>query len=274
MPTIHSSTFPPSEVCFQTVESWIEDSIQGFYSEYELPKIRSHKRSRKIDMWETRWGRWLLDPELRNERSGVARMFRNKFRTPAAVFDLIVEKCREENIFDIVCESKCRVPLEFKVLICLRLLGRGNVADDVSEMSGAGRSTVSYLLKSFCRGFVAAYYEEHVQVHQGLKMEQCMRVYQLLGLPGAFGSMDATHVHWNSCDDELRFEAIGKEGFPTLGFMCMVDHFKYIQYCSAYHLGGQNDKGIMNDDIFCLDMIRGKFGDVQFDMFIQSLINY
>jgi hypothetical protein len=39
-------------------------------------------------------------------------------------------------------ECRVRIPVEFKVLIALRILGLGNCLDDISELSCVSESTV------------------------------------------------------------------------------------------------------------------------------------
>ena len=48
---------------------------------------------------------------------------------------MIVEKCNTGNIFRVKDHSKVKVPTEFKVMMALRVLARGNCADDIAEMS-------------------------------------------------------------------------------------------------------------------------------------------
>ena len=74
------------------------------------------------------------------------KLFRLRFRIPSLVFkEFLVPMCKDANIFSISEESKVRVPMEFKFLMCLRILSRGNVADNIAELSSGCPSTVNWL---------------------------------------------------------------------------------------------------------------------------------
>ena len=87
-------------------------------------------RSDPESLWQTTWGRMLLSEEVKDPNSYVASKFRRRFRLPFSLFLLVVQKCKDAKVFG---ESK--IPYEFKVLVALRILARGNCADDLNEMS-------------------------------------------------------------------------------------------------------------------------------------------
>jgi len=70
------------------------------------------------------------------------------------------------------------------------------------------------------------------------------------------GSIDATHVRLGNCK--------GKEGYPTLAWMCVVDHSKEIRYVGEFVFGATPDKGIYNSDPFLNDVEGGKYRDTRF----------
>ena len=84
-----------------------------------------------------------------------------------------------------------------------------------------------------------------------------MEVYRLLGFPGACGSMDATHVHWAACPKHLTNLCKGKEPYPTLAFMVIVNHNQRILYVSNSVWGAENDIGISHNDEFIQSIISG-----------------
>ena len=113
--------------------------------------IRSHenrkrKRSAPVNLEETVWGRMLVNPSLRVAGSFVAKQFRRRFRMPYTLFaDIFVPLCVSKDIFQLKCNS--RIPVEIRLLIVLRILGRGHTADDCFELSGVGESTCNALLR-------------------------------------------------------------------------------------------------------------------------------
>ena len=117
-----------------------------------------------------------------------------------------------------------RVPLGFKILISLRGLGMGLVADDVGELSNTAKSTVECIFHEFVDGMVEHFFSSWVKIHKGDRLTKAMIVYQMLGFPGCMGSANATHAR---CPVSLVSQAKGKEGFPTLAFFTIVDHHKY-----------------------------------------------
>ena len=52
--------------------------------------------------------------------------------------------------------------VEFKLLGCLRILGRGAHCDDVAEILDCGKTTVNDMFKSFVKNYSAAYYDVNV----------------------------------------------------------------------------------------------------------------
>jgi hypothetical protein len=94
-----------------------------------------------------------------------------------------------------------------------------------------------------------------------------MEGYRLLGLPGAIGSMDVTHVKWERCPEHLHWSCIGKEKYPTLAFQCVVDHNRRIHHVSVPFWGGSNDKTITANDSFPFRVACGKYRNVEYILY-------
>lgn len=62
-----------------------------------------------------------------------------------------------------------RRPLEIKLLVCLRILGRGSVADDIVEYTGLGETTVYNIFKTFLTTFTEKCYHSFVYFPTGEK---------------------------------------------------------------------------------------------------------
>lgn len=113
---------------------------------------RRKKSSPKADFWQTLWGQTLTHPNVNNPKSREGKQFRRRFRLPYPLFRYLVTLCKDLNIFDSVyCSS---IPVEAKVLGCLRILGRDACADGVNEITGnaIGESTMNYIFKKFIHG--------------------------------------------------------------------------------------------------------------------------
>ena len=62
--------------------------------------------------------------------------------------------------------------MEYKLLVCLRILGRGNTYDDVSEVSRIGLSTIANILKTFVAFFTKSCYGERIFPPTGPELEK------------------------------------------------------------------------------------------------------
>ena len=63
----------------------------------------------------------------------------------------------EEGLVPLVRRATCfssrsRIPLDIKVMVALRRLGRGLVADDVAELANVPPSTVEWIFHTFVDG--------------------------------------------------------------------------------------------------------------------------
>ena len=115
-------------------ESVMDHTFKVFLSESE-PKIPREAR-KVVDYWSTNWGKWMQQKEMLDPNSKIAKLFMLRFRIPFYLFQgYLVPKCEENKIFGDYPSRVNSIPLEFKLLICLRILGRGNCYDDLSEFS-------------------------------------------------------------------------------------------------------------------------------------------
>ena len=176
--------------------------------------------------------------------------FRLDFRVPFPLFEEIVKEWKESNIFT-TGRKKAIICDEFKVLACLRSLGRNYyVTASVRELLGAGKTTINdFFKKLFLRNYFLAYYKKYVFVPDELELNEVGKVYRYMGLFGCIGSMDVTHVQWGACLSALRHHRIARYGYPTLGcfnFICF--HNRRNQYILKAFYGATNDITITCND--------------------------
>ena len=138
------------------------------------------------------------------------------------------------------------MPVELKVLGALRTLGRATLHDDVAEISGADAETHRKAFILFIRFVSSHFREEWIREPEGEELEQVVREFQMMGFPGAVGSMDATHVHWRRCPSGATNMHTGKEGFPTRVFNVAVTHHGKVFAVSGSQPGARNDKTIVS----------------------------
>ena len=97
----------------------------------------------------------------------LPKKFRRRFRIPFALFhEWLVPICREKNLFG---AAQSPIPLEFKVLVTLRILGRNNTADDTNELSrgSIGESSCNEIFKTFVVNFAKECYHESFREPEG-----------------------------------------------------------------------------------------------------------
>jgi len=249
------------------IDSGLLDEIILEESEPELRRTgRTNKRNHFL---ETKWGRMLMDPTIKDASSKIGRDFRRRFRVPYPVFDqIIVPECDRLNVFEVSDLARIRLPTEFKVLICLRILGRGAYHDDIGEMAGSFKSTVHSVFQKFLRNFTPAFYAKFITWPTGEHRKKIMNVFSKIGLHGAMGSMDATHVFWGQCPENLHNLCIGKEKKPTLAWNCVVDHAYGIHHVSDCIYGATNDMTLARNDSYPMKFSNGGFEQIRFEIFI------
>ncbi len=107
-----------------------------------LSKISSREREPKRDIWNCEYGRMLSSVTISDPNSRHGRLFRARFRMPHVLFQEFVKICQrnERNIFRMVNNSY--IPIEIKLMISLRILGKGIDFDCISGIWSTG----SYML--------------------------------------------------------------------------------------------------------------------------------
>ena len=164
-------------------------------------------RGRITNLWLSPWGLLIRSEEIKVPGSYSDRLFRKRFRLPYALFVKFVKEAKDCNLFEEVRSGK--IAVEFKVMIGLRILGRDNCADDISEYLNIGESTINNIFKQFLHGCVKKLYPKYVYIPEGDEMNQVRKVYEKLGLPGCIGSMDCTHVLWHRSPKLIRNNCTG-----------------------------------------------------------------
>ena len=109
----------------------------------------------------------LNDPQVADPQSFAGKKIKRRFHISFALFhDWLVPIRREKNIFG---AAQSPIPIEFKVLVALRILGRNNAVDDTNELSGGsiGESTCNEIFKTFIVNFAKECYHECVREPEG-----------------------------------------------------------------------------------------------------------
>ncbi len=80
------------------------------------------------------------------------------------------------------CDS---IPIEFKLLVVLRMLARGNDLDTINELSMIPQSTCNKLFHDFTHNFVELFLHKHVNMPEGNELRCIMNTYKSMGFNGA-----------------------------------------------------------------------------------------
>jgi hypothetical protein len=249
-----------------TDEEWYELLGERIHPDAKNVKRRRVSETRNlVNYTTTKWGQLLRDPTLSDPSSQKAKLFRRRFRMPHNLFLYIVSRCREKAIFSDVKSTRGQIPDEIKLMCCLRILGRDNCLDDISEFSDMGESTALNVLTKFVLSFSINFGKEFISIPEGDNLKKVMDIYAKLGFPGCVGSIDATHLKWAMCPKSLSNICNGKESFPTIAYQAVVDHSRRIFHITQGMYGSTNDITITRYDKFCRDVKQGKvFKDVEF----------
>ena len=152
-------------------------------------------------------------------------------------------------------------------MMCLRILGRGNCYDDINEFSMISVPSIQRIFLSFVSRFSECFYQDLIAMPALAGLQERMKQYAALGIPGAMGSLDCTRIRWDKCMEDLRNFCVGKEHFPALTFLVVVDHNRNIIHVSPMaYPGAMNDINIANADPYLIDFLSGVNNDISFDL--------
>jgi hypothetical protein len=240
-----------------------------------LRREANSDKMNRIDYNITPWGKLITHPSVRDASSYKGKLFRRRFPIPFPVFEHLIDVCEEHNIFDVKMKHKELIPVSIELLCCLRMLGRGNCADDIAEVAQVGESTVNAIFKVFCRNFRKVMQPLHIPTPNDDEILKVMDVYARLGLSGTAGSVDGTHIKWDQCPVRLQALCTGKEKFPTLGFQAVVDHSRRTLHVTDAFYGSYNDKNLSNFDSFIYGLRkRTLYRDVEYSIYDEHGVSH
>ncbi len=236
--------------------------IGNVETEVEGRRVNNSNKRRRInrtesktvdDMWDARWGRMLRDPLLRLESSYAHQKFQRRYLLPFRVFQKLLADVVEAGIFNKPrIGGRNSIPVEFKIMWCLRILGRDYTADCISELVDVGESTVNSTFKQFIRGFQQKLMPKYLPaVPREEDLNTSRHLFVALGVGGALTSTDVSHISWNKCPLHLKnICSNGSKQGVTLAFQASVSHTRYCLGISKAHYGTTPDSKIFEMDDF------------------------
>ncbi|KAJ1439688.1 hypothetical protein B484DRAFT_443840 [Ochromonadaceae sp. CCMP2298] len=153
----------------------LDDCVRRMQDNIEEAKSGRESHGRTKDLWSSTWGRMLKNPFLNDPKHWVHRDFVRRFRLPYQLFKQLLVECEEVNLFD--TKRRGKIPIEFKVLIGLRILARDSCADDLDELLNIGGSTINTIFKQFVTGMATKLYDRHVHVPEGAELDKIVETY-------------------------------------------------------------------------------------------------
>lgn len=175
---------------------------------------------------------WLIDlsnPNVRDPSKREGKEFRRKFRVPYPVFQdiLMLTKDIPDRAFHHLPRTVTGawvIPLELKILMVLRVQAGGLKFVDAAELTGyMTEGTACAFFKHFNKMFRCFHQETIIRPLTGDAMKESMRTYAMLGLPGCVGSVDATFIPWERCNNALQNLCSGDKGKGLL-YQAVVTH--------------------------------------------------
>lgn len=194
------------------------------------------------------------------ETTKQGRNFRRKYRVPASLFDFIVAKVLQRNLFPEYDSNGCGkdafsrpIPsLQVKILIVFRLLATGAEFASVYDGSRVDEQTARIFFYRFNDLFACALYRKWVHPPSALnEVQEALAIYKRLGLPGAIGSTDCFHLFWDKCPAQLKVDCRnGRYKRCSLVWSVSNDHHRKIYSITEPFHGCTSDKTISMYDGF------------------------
>ena len=168
------SPYLSTEVILQIIADYIQVDANRYVAQEDGKRRRFSRTQYNVnnveDLWNTPWGVMLQDDDLLNNHSRASKRFRRRFRVSYPIFLYMVRRCKDLEVF-----GTTKIPYEMRILIGLRILGRGNCADDIFELSGIAESTVNTIFHQFTEVFVHHFYDEYISFPSGQELKRVTR---------------------------------------------------------------------------------------------------
>ena len=194
--------------------------------------------------------------------------FRLKFRLPYNVFQLLVTSLMEHELFiqwrsnNSDCTGVKSTPLELLLLGALRMLGRASIIDCVASDIKVSFATMHAFFRKFCTYGGTVLFHLHVK-HPTSKEDlyECMKYYARMGLHGAVGSMDATHLASVRIPMSLaQAHTSFKMNNTARSYNIVVNRMGKILHSTGGFPGRWNDKTIVRHDEFYSAIMNDSIG--------------
>ena len=233
--------------------------------------VHSRRAKCKQDFEDLAWTKLIRNPLTRRRTSYFGKLFRNRFRVPFSMFLKIRNLFVERNWLQtksVDCFGRPCIPFDIKLLAALRFLGRGECFDTLAELTGDRVS--ANVIRKFIIDWVS---KMNLLKDKWIKcpnprvpeeIQPAMKIYDRLGFPGCIGSTDCVNIALARCPHSLKNIHTGKDGYPTLGFNCTVNHHRKFLHVANACPGSWNDKSKVRFDSFVNEVRDGDYKNIEF----------
>ena len=231
----------------------------------------SHRAKCRTEYLQTRWMKLLNNPATSIRTSYAGKLFRNRFRVPLSLFNKLCDIFKQRGWMQraqVDCFGRPSVPFELKLLTALRFIGRGECFDTLQELTG------ELVSAEVIRKFIIEWAEKMVELkseyvvvpnpEDNNEVKEATEMYRKLGFPGCIGSTDCVNIALGCCPHSMKNIHTGKDGYPTRGYNCTVNHYRRFLHVSTGCPGSLNDKAKSRFDDFLNDIKDGKYHAFRF----------
>ena len=192
-------------------------------------------------------------PRLENKRFHTK--FRHRFRMRHSSFLILLGWVRESGAFEKWTKPNRRgpvptSPVELLLLGSLRCLGRGWTFDDLEEQTSISQEVHRDFFHAFITWGANNLFERSVSAPTLLEdPTDSFKEFEVAGMAGCVGSMDACHVGMLNCPHALKLHHGGwKLQMPARTFNLTANHRRRILSTTTGHPGRWNDKTLVRFD--------------------------
>ena len=219
---------------------------------------------RKIDPKKTYWYRnYVVYPNISCRR--FQQKFRFRFRLPHESFTFLLARLsRSEDFCRWTSEKPLRnkderSPISLLLLGTLRYLGRGWTFDDLEEATGISEEVHRNFFHAFVKFGREKLYPEYVKFPTNKEEAKThSHEFNLAGMHGAIGSMDACHVILEKCSHRLKQNHLGGKSKHTCrSYNLTCNHRRQILHTTSGYPARWNDKTIVLFDTFAKGLKNG-----------------
>lgn len=193
------------------------------------------------------------------------KKFRRRFRMPYNSFLELLEIAKTSPLFGRWlpgtknAAGKPCAPIQLLILCSLRYLGRGWTFDDLSESTAISEEVIRVFFHKFIEFGATTLYERWVVLPTTVEEAQKQsHEFEVAGMPGAIGSMDATHVVVDRVKYRLRQAHLGfKLNCTARTYNLICNHRRRILSTTEGHPARWNDKTLVKFDRFVMNLKNG-----------------